>query len=188
VRFFRDCGLYSLARAALDQSRQHLARMGFSDTYGHRLDTIDLQIRQREFEGHGGSNAELEVLIEDAVRNGAAVLERHDETAPAALVVGQLLNLGKKRDTKIPSRADAILAQLCEHAGGNLGSFAKTNSADSVSATELFNLVKVRAAARYSDDVGYDMRDVAVLASRALANDQYIQHAIETSFALELLG
>jgi hypothetical protein len=162
--------------------------MGLSGSSGHRLDTIELQIRQKEFLGHGGSNAELETLIQDAVQNGTAVLERHDETAPAAVIVGQLLNLAKKRGTKIPSDAEAILAQLYERAGGNLGSFAKTISADSVSATELFDLAKVRAAARYSDDVGYDMRDVAVLASRALADDKYIQNPVDTSFALELLA
>jgi hypothetical protein len=42
--------------------------------------------------------------------------------------------------------------------------------------------------ARDSDDVGYDMRDVALLASRALADDNYIQEAVETSFALELMA
>lgn len=186
ARFLRDCGLHNLARTAIGQSRQHLARMGLSDTYGHRLDTIELQIRQKAFDGRQASNAELEALIEDAVQNGAAVLERNDETAPAAAVVGQLLNLGKKRGMTIPSNAEAVLAQLCERAGGNLASWAKTISADAVSATELFNHVKVRAAARYSDDVGYDMRDVAVVAGRALADDKYIQNTVETSFALEL--
>jgi hypothetical protein len=188
ARFFRDSGLYELARTAIAQSRQHLARMGLSNRNGHRLDTIELQIRQREFESHGASNAELEALIEDAVQNGAVVLERCDETAPAAVVVGQLLNRGKERGIAIPSNAEAILAQLCELAGGNLSVFANAISAGSVSATDLFNLVKTRAGARYSDDVGYDMRDVALMASRALADDKYIQDSVETSFALELLA
>ena len=188
ARFFRDCGLYDLARTAIGQSRQHLARMGLTDANDHRLDTIELQIRQKQFDGRAGSNAELEALIEDAVQNGTAVLERNDETAPAAAVVGQLLNLGKKRGTTIPLNAEAIFAQLCERAGGNLASLAAAISVDSVSAAELFNLVKVRAAARYSDDIGYDMRDVAIVASRALADDKYIQNAVETSFALELIA
>jgi hypothetical protein len=162
--------------------------MGLLDRYGHRVDTIELQIRHVEFEVHEGSNVELEALIVDAVQNGEVVLERHDETAPAAVLVGQLLAIGKRRGTPIPSNAEAILAQLCERAGGNLASFAATISGDSVSAAELFNLAKVSAAARYSDDVGYDMRNVAVLAGRALADDKYIQNAVETSFALELVA
>jgi hypothetical protein len=188
ARFFRDCRLYHLARAAIGHSRQHLDGMGLLDRYGHRLDTLELQIRQVEFETHEASNEELEALIVDAVQNGAAVLERHDETAPSAVLIGQLLTLGKKRGTRIASNAEAILAQLCERASGNLASFAATISGESVSATDLFNLAKVRAAARYSDDVGYDMRNVAVLAGRALADDKYIQNAIETSFALELVA
>jgi hypothetical protein len=86
ARLMRDCRLYDLARAAIAKSRKHLARMSLTDANGHRLDTIELQIRQREFDGTGASNAELEALIEDAVQNGAVVIERNDETAPAALV------------------------------------------------------------------------------------------------------
>jgi hypothetical protein len=188
ARFFRDCGLYRLARTAIGQSRQHLARMGLADRYGHRLDTIELQIRLKECVEHEAGKAELEVLIEDAVENGTEVLDRQDETAPAAAVIGQLLNLGKKLGATIPPDAEAIFGQLCERAGGNIGSFAAMLSAKPISAAELFDLVKVRAAARYSDDVGYDMRDVAVLAGRALADDKYIQNAAETSFALELVA
>jgi hypothetical protein len=188
ARFLRDCRLYDLARTAVHQSRQHLDRMGLSGAYGHRLDTIALQIRQREFEGSESSNAELDTLLKDALQNGAAVLESHDETAPAAALIGQLLNLAKRRGTTVPSGAEDVLARLREHAGGNLTSFAAALSGDSISATELFNLAKLRGAARYSEDVGYDMRDVAVLAGRALADDGYIKNAVETSFALELVA
>ena len=73
---------------------------------------------------------------------------------------------------KIPSNADAVFAQLCERSGGNLASLAAAFPSNSVSVTELFNLVKARDSARYSDDVGYDMRDVAIVAGKALANDQ----------------
>ena len=93
ARLFRDCGLYELARIAIGQSRQQLARMGLSDANGHRLDTIELQIRQREFDWRGGNSAELEALIEDAVQNGTAVLGRNDETEPAAAMVGQMINV-----------------------------------------------------------------------------------------------
>lgn len=188
ARFLRDCGLYGLARSAIGQSRQHLVRMGLADRYGHRLDTMELQIRQKEFIENKGSKAELQTLIDDAVQNAAAVLERQDESAPAAAVLGQLLKFGKNRGTRTPPDAEAIFAQLRERAGGNVGSIAAMTSAESISAIELLDLVKVRAGARYSDDVGYDMRDVALLARQVLADDKYIQSAVETSFALELLA
>ena len=43
-------------------------------------------------------------------------------------------------------------------------------------------------APRYSDDVGYDVRYPAMVARRALASDDYIHNAVDTSFALELLA
>lgn len=187
-RFFRDLGLHSLARTAIGLSREHLVRMGLSDTNGLRLDTIELQIRQLEFERHGASNAELEGLIDDVVRNGAAIIEHVDETAPAAAVLGQLLTRGRQRGITVPPKAEGILAQLCERAGGNISAFANMLSTDSISADDLLSLVKVRISARYSDDVGYDMRDVAFMVRRALAADDYIQNPVETSFALELIA
>ncbi len=188
ARLFRDCHLYEFARISIDQSRQRLAGMGLTEAYSHRLDTLQLQIRQLELDWTGDNREELEALIDDAVQNGEATLKLNDEAAPAAFLVGQMISIAKKCGADVPSKADAVFADLCERSGGNVASLAKAFSSDSISVTKLFDLVKARDLARYSDDVGYDMRNVAIVAAKALASDDYIQSAVGTSFALELMA
>jgi hypothetical protein len=57
-----------------------------------------------------------------------------------------------------------------------------------VSAQDLLDFLKMRDEPRYSDDVGYDLHHVAMIAGRALGSDEFIKNATETSFALELLA
>jgi hypothetical protein len=102
--------------------------------------------------------------------------------------VGQLLRLAKERGAAVPPSADSVFADLCKRAGGNLASLIGTISAASISANDLLDLAKMGGSARYSDDVGYDMQNAAIAACRALADEKYIEDAVETSFALELLA
>ncbi|WP_439549056.1 CHAT domain-containing protein [Falsiroseomonas sp.] len=188
ARFLRDCGLLEHAQSAIHKARQLLNNMGLSATYRHRLDTLELQIRQVALQVNEAGNADLEALLKDAVVNGAAVLQHHDMTEPAAALLGQLLRLGKERQASIPENAKAVFSDLCERAGGRLASLINTMSEPSVSARDLFDLVGMSEPARYSEDVGYDMRNLAMVAGRALSDEKYIQHAVQTSFALELLA
>ena len=188
VRFLRDCWLHTLARDAIVHARQHLVRMKLDDRHNHRLDTLELQIRQRELIVEKADKAELERLVVDAVRNGEVILEEQDETAPIAMVLGQLINLARRIGAIIPSNSGVVWEKLCERAGGNLALFARVASADLISTGDLLNLAKVRGSARYSFDVGYDMRDVALVASRALSDSRFTRDAVATSFALELLA
>lgn len=188
ARLLRDCGLHAHARSAIARGHQLLGRMGLSNTHGHRLDTLELQIRQTSLGAPGSGDSELEALLADAVRNGAAVLEHGDMTEPAATLLGQLLRSAKGRRLEIPSGAGVLFAKLRERVRGNFASIVDTASADTVSASQLLDLLRMGGAARYSDDVGYDMHTVAIAAARALADDRYVEEPIDTAFALELLS
>ncbi len=188
ARFLRDFGLHDEARSAIGKARQLLHRMGLSERYRHRLDTIEIQIRQIALTVAGSNNAELEALLADAVRNGAEVLEQRDMTAPAAAMLGQLLRIARDRGANIPPDAEATLAELRKRTSGSIASFIETALADTVSAKHLLILLKMTGTARYSDDVGYDMHNAAIAGRRALASDEYIRNAVNTSFALELLA
>ena len=72
--------------------------------------------------------------------------------------------------------------------GGNAGALVRTISADTVSAQDLLDVRKMRDEPRYSDDIGYDLHHVAMIAGQALGGDEFIENAAETSFALELLA
>ena len=188
VRLFRDCGLHDQSRSAIDKARNLLQRMELLDAYSHQLDTFELQIRQMGLQTTTSDNAELEALLSDAVRNGVVVLEQGVMTEPVAAMLGQLLLRAKETGANIPPDADRVFAELSSNAKGSLNSLIETVSAIAPTADKLLIIVKTGAPARYSDDVGYDMRNSAIVAGRALASDEYISEAVETSFALELLA
>lgn len=188
ARILRDSGLYKHARSVIQKGRHILQRMDLFDAYSHRLDTLDLQIRQINLQIGGSERADLDALLADVVRNGEAVLKHHDITAPAAAMLGQLLRQAREIGAAIPAEADGVYAELLKHSRGSDYSLISTMSAVAPSADELLTLIKTNSSTRYSDDVGYDMHNAVIAASRALSKDNYISDAINTSFALEILA
>jgi hypothetical protein len=188
ARMLRDCGLKSQARQAITRTRQLLQQTGLLDMYSHRLDTLELQMRQSNLDPDSSRNAELEVLLMDVARNGAAVLAQGDMPEPVAVLLGQLLRQAKAAGATIPPKAEEVFTELRSRAIGGSGSLVDAMSSNALSANQLLALLKTSVPTRYSGDVGYDMRNVATAARRAVASDTYISNAIHTSFALELLA
>lgn len=188
ARLFRDCGLLKHSRLAIHQARQILQSMGLSASYSHRLDTLDLQIRQIELNIDGFKKVDLEVLLTEVVRNCETVLKHRDMMAPAAALLGQLLRQAGEIGAAIPAKADGVYTELLKHVGPSYDSLIRTMSASAPTAEELLAQISTSRPPRYSDDVGYDMSNIVIVASRALAQDNYIVDATNTSFALELLG
>jgi hypothetical protein len=187
-RLLRDCGLFSQARIAIANARELTRTLGLSEHHLNRLDTLELQTRMREMALKGETAAEFERLLVDVVQNGKDVLKHRELPEPVAAMLGQLLRTARSRGMAVPSDADDVFAQLSDRMDGNAGFLVKTVSSDAVSAKDLFDLLKMRDKARYSEDIGYDMQNIAMISRRVLADDKYIQNAIETSFALELLA
>jgi hypothetical protein len=188
ARLFRDCGLHKYARTAIQQARKILQSMEHYDSYYHRLDTLDLQIRQKELLARGYQKADIETLLTDVVRNSKAVLKHHDMTEPTAIMLGQILCLAREIGATIPTETDGVLAELLNHAKGIHCSLVSTLSAAAPSADELLTILKIGAFTRYSDDIGYDMLNAAIAARRMLATSDFINDAPNTAFALEILA
>jgi len=188
ARFLRDCGSPDEAQSAIQKAREMLKQTELSSDYSCRLDTLDLQVRQMRLAVEGSRRADVEQLLFDAVRNGAEVLEQNDMTAPVATLVGQLLRQANEIGATIPTDAYSVFAELSGRSGGTLATQVSTFSASEPTADALLSLVSTTGSARYSDDVGYDMRNVAIAASRALNSSRFICSVVDTSFALELLA
>lgn len=188
VRLLRDSGLHTQARLLVQKGRQIFQGMELLGSYSHRLDTLDLQIRQMNLQTGSSERAKLEALLADVVRNCEAVLKHHDITAPAAALLGQLLRQAREIGATIPADAHGVYTELLRQAKGNLHSLINTMSKAAPSANDLLTLIKANNPTRYSDDVGYDMHNAVIAASRALSKDDFISNAINTSFALEILA
>lgn len=188
ARLLRDTGFHNDARSLLQKGKVLLQRMGRLNAYSHRLDTIDLQIRQKTLPSDGSEKAVLEVLLGDAVRNAAEVLEHNDNVEPVAALLGQLLRHARAIGCKIPGEASATFDKLLERIRGVNSSVIGAMSAVAPSAEELLSMISIARSTRYSDDVGYDMHNAVIAACRSLGNDDYISDSIHTSFALEILA
>ena len=103
-------------------------------------------------------------------------------------MLGQLLRQAKEVSAAIPTGADSVQAELLRKAKGGHYWLIKAMSAVAPSADKLLALIKTSRSTRYSDDVGYDMHNAVIVASRALTGDDYISDSINTSFALEILA
>jgi len=188
ARLFRDSGLHQHARSMVEKGRVILQGMGLSEVYSHRLDTLDLQIRQIELQIGGSERSDLEILLADVIQNGRAVLNHNDNTAPVAALLGQLLRRVRDIGLAIPTEANGLYSELLKHAKGSDYSLISTMSAIAPTAEELLKLISTNSSTRYSDDVGYDTHNAVIAASRSLSKDDYISDVINTSFALEILA
>ncbi|AGA08329.1 hypothetical protein [Sinorhizobium meliloti] len=188
ARLLRDCGLHDQARVAIDKGRSLLNRMGVLDRYGHELDTLELQLRQMRLPTADDENAALSSLLVDVVANGRDVLRHGGLTAPAAALLGQLLRTAHLRGLAVSPYADRTFNELLKHAKGSLAEMVATMSAARPTASDLFRVVRGLGPARYSDDVGFDMRNIAIVAGRTLAGDDLLNDPNEAAFVLDLLA
>ncbi len=188
ARLFRECGLHDQARVAIGKARTLLDHMNLRDRYGHQLDTFELQLRQASLKFADDQDQALTVLLIDAVANGRDVLRHRDLTAPSAALLGQLIRTARLRGLAVAKDAEGTFDALQRHAKGAFGEMVATMSAARPTAEDLFAVVRGLGPARYSDDVGFDMRNLAIAAGRALGGDDLLGDAEGAAFALELLA
>ncbi len=188
ARLLRDCGLHDQARVAIDKARTLLDRMGLSDRYGHQLDTLKLQLRQMSLRAMEDKDAVLTALLVDVVANGRDVLHHRGFTVPTAALLGQLLRTARLQGLTVPPEADGTFDELRQHARGSFGELIATMSKARPTAEELFAALQALGPARYSDDVGFDMRNLAIAAGRALAGEGLLKNPEDAAFVLDLLA
>lgn len=189
ARLLRDCGLHDEAARAVEQARQLLRRLTLHDRFGHQLDTLELQLRQLRLHTDGAGADEVAGLLDDIVANGRDVLRCQGLTAPAAAVLGQVIRFAHARGIAVPPDAQGVFDELCGYATGAFATLLRATAAPtSPGADELLAAVQGLGTARYSDDVGFDLRNVALAASRALASDDLLDDPVATSLILDLLA
>jgi hypothetical protein len=188
ARLLRDCRLQEHARDAIDIARNLLDHMGLRDRYGHQVDTLELQLRQMSLRFAEDEDAALTEFLVDVVANGREVLRHHGFTAPAAALLGQLLRTARLRGLAVPAEADETFNELRRQVGGALGGLVATMSAERPTAEELFAFKRALGPARYSDDVGFDMRNLAIAARRALVGEGLLKNPEGLAFVLDMLA
>ena len=166
------------------KGREHLARMDLLESHGHRLDLLEIQVCVSQI---GPDNQTvLQTLLADMVRVGQAVLKQHDETAPSGIMLGQLIRTARTAGLEITDEAERVFAELSRWAGGNLQAMIEATSMAVPNVDQLARLTELIPAARYAEDVGYDMNVVANIAMRILTDDEVLARPEDVSFILEV--
>ena len=186
TRLLRDIGLFDAALTMVDKGRELLERMKLSEAYGHRLDLLDLQVRlaQRDRD----DPEQLVALLAEATAIGRIVLDQQDQTAPTGIILGQLIRDARERGIEVSGETDEVFAELNKWAGGTLAAMIAATSAPLPTPVQLAELAAAIPPARYAEDVGFDMGNIAFLAQRTLASDDILAVPEDVSFALELLA
>jgi len=186
TRLLRDIGLLDAALTMVDKGRELLERMKLTKTYSHRLDLLALQVRLAQRDRDDPD--ELAALLAEATAIGRTVLDHQDQTAPTGIILGQLIRDARERGVDVPGESDEVFAELNKWAGGTLAAMIAATSAPVPTLAQLAGLAAAIPPARYAEDVGFDMGNIAFLAQRTLASDIILAAPEDVSFALELLA
>ena len=186
TRLLCDIGLFDTALAMVGKGRELLEKMKLTKTYGHRLDLLALQIRLARRDRDDPD--ELAALLAEATAIGRTVLDHRDQTAPSGIILGQLIRDARGRGMEVSGEFDEVFAELNKWAGGTLVAMIAATCAPVPTPAQLAELAAAIPPARYAEDVGFDMGNIALLAQRTLASDDILAVPEDVSFALELLA
>ena len=185
-RLLRDVGMSEQGLPLLSRSRRALEEIGLAERDGYRLDTFALQAETALFDRTQGDRAKLIELLRAAQENAEHVIRWRDDPLPIAMVLNSLMYFAQALGVEEVDGVEAMLVRLSD----GLPEAHRTLVRASGPSPTLSDIAAVAGsvdAARYADDVGYDLRTVRVMARRlvtqALGNvdPETLIYAIEAS-------
>lgn len=185
-RLLRDIGLLDLALTTVETGHQLLVNMKRTQSHGHWLDLLALQVQMAQ-----RKNDDPELLISmlgKATEIGRTVIDLQDQTAPSGIILGQLIRDAHARGVDVSKDTVIVFDELNKWAGGTLKAMIDATSTQLPTSKQLADLVMAIPSARYAEDVGYDLGNIASIAQRAVTNKAVLDVAEDVSFALELLA
>lgn len=173
MRMLRDLGMLPLTRPLLAPARRALTEMKAPQQYAFRVDTLELQIRLFETDAAEEVDAEANTtLVKDLERNVRQVLQARDEIEPAAVLLANGIRLMAEHG--LPHRGSAVSAldEAMERVSSSSRAWIEASRAARPSVDQLLPLVRRMEAARHTEDVGYDVRNIVITAKRVLGSDK----------------
>lgn len=188
VRLLRDVGLIDFALEVHATAGELLNEMGSFAANQDRHHFLGLQLEMvRLRRAPNQTFAELQDLLGRVLVHAEGVVEREDDMAPAAMMLGQLMRIAEAAGIVVPAHANIILTALLERTPVLIGDLVRVLSKKRPSADDVLQVYKQIEQARYAEDIGYDVRSIALVAQRLLtgAAETDTEHA---AFAIELLA
>jgi len=185
-RVLRDNGMTDKSVSVLDSAQRVLERMGRSERYGHRIQTMRLQVRLGRIRDSDDPPSEVSALLTASVANARTVLERGDATGPVGSMITQLNRFARAFGLPPDSDAVAIEAELIAALDGGIARQIEISGRDVPTSGDLLELISPSHQARYSEDVGKDARHATMAARRALDADETLADPERACLAIEI--
>ncbi|WP_066798524.1 hypothetical protein [Sphingomonas soli] len=187
LRLFRDLGLFALTGPILKKAREALRHAGIEASRSYWLDSIELQMRLAELDRTSLDVGILIELIERAAQNVVQVVDANDDAAPPTLMLASLVRIARDAGVDIPASAEASIAAGMERLGEAAKGLIDISAERVPSVEALVGLASRMDVARNAGDIGFDVKHLAVGASRLL--DSGLQDAPEdAAYAIEALA
>jgi hypothetical protein len=185
IRILRDLGMGKLAWQLLPRCAMLMDQLELRGSMSHRLETIELGLRISEAASTRDPDA-LRGLAADLVRNLETVIGREDEILPVAVMTAQVFQMCKDVGVTVDDVHQALLDQAAASLEGASAQLMGIAADPEPSSYQVLEWLKRTEAARYSEDVGYDMQVLVRTARRLLSTAEAVNDARVALFASEL--
>lgn len=185
IRILRDLGMTKLAAQLLPRCTALLDQLELRGSMSHRLKTIELGLRMSDVASKRDPVA-LASLATDLVKNLRAVIEEEDDILPAVVMAAQVFQLCKEAGVAVADADQARLDQAAALLGERSALLMGIAADPEPSSSQVLEWLKRTEAARYSEDVGYDMHVLVRTARRLLSTTEAVDDARVALFASEL--
>ena len=168
VRLMRDVGLLPVAEPMLARAREALGEVDPAGRFSHWLDTAELQLRLLGLERDGIDQPAADGLIERAASNLRKVVDVSEDPTPATSLLSSLIGAAREAGLEVRAEAVEALARGRSLLGAAAGALVAITADASPGAETLGAFAAGLETARHPDDVGYDLRHLAMGAERLL--------------------
>lgn len=188
-RLRRDLRMIDAGLSFLEAARRALESFGASDQYVHRIQTLELQARFiRARQDPAQVHERLEALLPDLIQNARTVLAQGDEPAPAAASMAEVLRAAEAVGIAPPPEAIEAFERLLNEAHAPLRGIIAASRLLHPTAAQVFDVLQQIEQAREASDVGYDVRQISVLAQRLLGSAEAQTNPDVAAFAIDILA
>ncbi|OPY99223.1 hypothetical protein A5906_26195 [Bradyrhizobium sacchari] len=188
-RLMRDLRMIDAGLSFLDAARKALQSFGARDQYVHRIQTLELQARFIQArQDPADARERLEALIPDFIQNARTVLTQGDEPAPAAASMAEALRAAELAGVTPPPAAIEAFERLLDEAHAPLRGIIAASRLPHPTTAQVLEVLKQIEQARDANDVGYDVRQISVLARRLLGSAEAQTNLDIAAFAIDILA
>jgi hypothetical protein len=187
MRALRDAGMVELSDEVLPVWKRVMEKAGASDRDFNRAETARLSTAMRRiFTNRSDIATQLPTLVRETSENLAKAMELADNPLPAALALGQIRNFARTFKVDVVEEDFDILAKAREQLEG-ISAEIYDLVVEATTPAKLAHYTRSLDRARFSGDVGHDVKVVTLVAHRLLADRYVLRDAESVLYASELL-